>query len=156
MEGAIKFKKNLIIKRIIFIAMMFATFFAIFNFSSQNAKVSGNLSRKVTTVIVKVLVKNEDSREKYIKKFEPIVRKLAHYSIYAVVGFSVMGMFCTFDMKNKYKLLFSLLIGVIYAASDEIHQMFTPGRGPSLMDVGIDSLGVLTRNIYNDNTYNIM
>ena len=144
MDQQIKFKKNLILKRIIFIAMILVTFFTIFNFSAQNGKESGNVSHKVTTVIVKIVVKNEASRDKYIDKLEPFVRKLAHFSIYTVVGFSVMGMFCTFNIKNKYKLIFSLLIGVVYAASDEIHQIFTPGRGPSIMDVGIDSLGVLT------------
>lgn len=144
MNQQIKFKKNLILKRIIFIAMILVTFFTIFNFSAQNGKESGNVSHKVTTVIVKVVVKNEASREKYIEKLEPVVRKLAHFSIYTVAGFAIMGMFCTFDIKNKYKLIFSLLIGVAYAVSDEIHQMYTPGRGPSIIDVGIDSLGVLT------------
>lgn len=37
-----------------------------------------------------------------------------------------------------------MLVGVLYAASDEFHQSFVPGRGPSIVDVGIDSLGVLT------------
>ena len=37
-----------------------------------------------------------------------------------------------------------MLVGVTYAASDEFHQSFVPGRGPSIIDVGIDSLGVLT------------
>ena len=31
-----------------------------------------------------------------------------------------------------------------YAGLDEYHQGFVAGRGPSLIDVGIDSLGVLT------------
>ncbi len=37
-----------------------------------------------------------------------------------------------------------MLVGVLYAASDEFHQSFVPGRGPSIVDIGIDSLGVLT------------
>ena len=37
-----------------------------------------------------------------------------------------------------------MLVGVLYAASDEFHQSFVPGRSPSIVDVGIDSLGVLT------------
>ena len=55
-----------------------------------------------------------------------------------------MGFWCTFDIRNKYKLLWSILIGVAYAASDEFHQSFIPGRGPSIRDVCIDSAGVLT------------
>ena len=44
-----------------------------------------------------------------------------------------------FNFKGQY----SLIIGVIYAISDEIHQCFTPGRGPLVTDVIIDTMGVL-------------
>lgn len=126
MAQEIKFKKNLILKRIIFVVMMLATFYVIFNFSSQTGKVSGNISKKITTYIVNIMVRNEDARPEYIKKLHPVVRKVAHFSIYTLAGFSIMGMFCTFNIKNKHKLLFSMLLGVIYASSDEIHQAFTP------------------------------
>lgn len=32
---------------------------------------------------------------------------------------------------------------ILYAASDEFHQSFVPGRGPRVMDIGIDTLGSL-------------
>jgi VanZ family protein len=35
------------------------------------------------------------------------------------------------------------LFALAYAASDEFHQSFVPGRGPSAHDVMIDSIGVL-------------
>ena len=68
----------------------------------------------------------------------------SHFSIYTLVGFSVMGFMCTFNIKNKFKVFISIVIGVIYAVTDEIHQSFTPGRWPSPTDVCIDSAGVLT------------
>ena len=43
----------------------------------------------------------------------------------------------------KYKFLISILVGLVYAISDEIHQGFTPGRTPSPIDVGIDTCGVM-------------
>lgn len=148
MNKIIKFKKNLILKRIIFLAMLLATFYIVFNFSAQNGEDSGKLSEKVTIFIVNIVskVKDMDATTKlhYIAKLHPIVRKLAHFSLYTIIGFSVMGFFCTFDIKNKYKLLWSGLIGVTYAGLDEFHQSFTPGRGPSIKDVAIDSAGVLT------------
>lgn len=148
MHKTIKFKKNLILKRIFFLAILLLTFYIVFNFSAQNGEESGNLSEKVTTLIVNILskVKNMDAGTKlhYIAMLHPIVRKLAHFSLYAVIGFSVMGFFCTFDIRNKYKVLWSILIGVAYAGLDEFHQSFTPGRGPSIKDVAIDSSGVLT------------
>ena len=74
----------------------------------------------------------------------PIIRKLAHFSIYALVGVWIMAFMSTFDIKLYKKWIISMLVGVLYAASDEFHQSFVPGRGPSIVDVGIDSLGVLT------------
>lgn len=148
MSKPIKIKKNLIVKRILFIIMLLATLYLIFCFSAQDGEQSGNLSLKVTNFIVNLFskIKNMDTalRMHYIEKLHPIIRKLAHFSIYCLVGFSVMGFWCTFDIKNKYKLLWSILIGVTYATSDEFHQSFIPGRGPSIRDVCIDSAGVLT------------
>lgn len=55
-----------------------------------------------------------------------------------------MGLMCTFDMRNIFKVIMSFFIGVTYAITDEIHQYFTPGRNASIVDVCIDSAGVLT------------
>jgi len=37
-----------------------------------------------------------------------------------------------------------MLFGILYAITDEIHQLFVPGRTSSPLDVGIDSLGIVT------------
>lgn len=42
----------------------------------------------------------------------------------------------------------SLIIGVTYAASDEMHQLFVPGRSGKLADILIDSLGIITGIIF--------
>ena len=148
MENTIKFKRNLIVKRIIFIILLLIAFWAIFNFSEQNGDISGSLSLKVTTKIVNLFAKfknlNIEQKVHYIQRLHPIIRKLAHFSIYMVVGFSMMGFMCTFDIKNIVKVVISFFIGVAYAISDETHQYFIPGRTASPIDVGIDSLGVIT------------
>lgn len=148
MSKTIKFKKNLIFKRVLFLIMLAITFYIIFNFSAQDSEKSGSISQKVTEFIVKVIskIKTMDitMQLRWIEKLHPIVRKLAHFSIYTVVGFSVMGFMCTFDIRNIFKLLISFLVGVTYAISDEVHQYFIPGRNASVIDVCIDSLGVLT------------
>lgn len=148
MKRTIKFKKNLIFKRILFLVMLAMTFFAIFNFSAQDGEESSSISRTVTEFIVNILskVKNMDAslRVHYIMKLEPIIRKLAHFGVYTVVGFSVMGFMCTFDIKNIVKFITSFMTGLTYAISDEVHQYFIPGRSARVLDVCIDSVGVLT------------
>ncbi len=42
----------------------------------------------------------------------------------------------------------SLIIGILYAISDEIHQLFVPGRSGKVTDVIIDSLGILTGIVF--------
>ena len=148
MNKSIKFKKNLMFKRVLFLILLAIAFYVIFNFSAQNGEISGSLSMKVTEFIVNLVskIKTMDISRKiyYIEKLHPIIRKLAHFSVYTVVGFSVMGFMCTFDMRNIFKLLISFAVGVTYAITDEVHQYFIPGRCASVLDVCIDSAGVLT------------
>ena len=148
MSRQIKFKKNLIFKRVLFLIMLVIAFYVIFNFSAQDGETSGSLSRKVTEFIVEILSKikiiNFELKLQYIELLHPIIRKLAHFSIYTFVGFSIMGFMCTFDTRTITKSGVSFFVGVTYAISDEVHQYFIPERGPSIIDVGIDSLGVLT------------
>lgn len=148
MSKSIKFKKNLIFKRMLFLIMLAIAFYVIFNFSAQNGEDSGSLSRKATEIIVEVVskIKTMDINRKlhWIAKLEPIIRKLAHFGVYTVVGFSLMGFMCTFDIRNIFKVITSFCVGATYAITDEVHQYFTPGRNASALDVCIDSLGVLT------------
>lgn len=73
-----------------------------------------------------------------------LVRKLAHVFEYAVLGFLIcLALEAWFgpDNQKKHKWI-AFGIGALYAASDEIHQYFVPGRSCEIVDVLIDSLGV--------------
>ena len=148
MSRQIKFKNNLIFKRVLFLILLVIAFYVIFNFSAQNGEMSASLSQKLTEFIVKLIskVKTMDSATKlhWIEKLHSVIRKLAHFAVYTVVGFSTMGFMCTFDIRNIFKVLISFSVGVIYAISDEVHQYFIPGRSARIIDVCIDSTGVLT------------
>lgn len=75
--------------RIILIILLLWTFSIIFSFSNQNGYESGSLSKKVTRKLVDIFpyTKNlsEATKKKIVEKSQPIIRKLAHFSIYAVV-----------------------------------------------------------------------
>lgn len=132
--------------RIITIILLILTFIAIFNFSNQDGKASSGLSRKVARKIVDVFpyTKNlsEKTKNKIVEKTQPIIRKGAHLSIYTLVGIFIMSFISTYKIHLKYKFLISILVGLVYASSDEIHQSFIPGRTASIIDVGIDTVGV--------------
>ena len=128
--------------------LLLTTFATIFKFSSQIAEESDDISNGVLRKIIDVFPYtkglSEEIKIKMVEHGNPIIRKLAHFSIYALVGVWIMAFMSTFDIKLYKKWIISMLVGVLYAASDEFHQSFVPGRGPSIVDVGIDSLGVLT------------
>lgn len=137
-----------IIIRTIFMLLLLTTFAIIFKFSSQIAEESDGLSNGVLRKIIDIFPYtkglSEEIKIKMVEHGNPIIRKLAHFSVYALIGVWIMAFMSTFDMRLYKKWIISMLIGIVYAASDEFHQSFVPGRGPSIVDVGIDSLGVLT------------
>ena len=132
--------------RITMLILLGLTFISIFNFSNQDGKASSGLSRKVARKIVDVFpyTKNlsEKTKNKIVEKTQPIIRKGANLSIYTLVGIFIMSFISTYKIHLKYKFLISILVGLVYASSDEIHQSFIPGRTASIIDVGIDTVGV--------------
>ena len=129
--------------RTLLILLLLETFFIIFGFSNQNGEESGSLSTNLTKLILKQINHDEaQNDEQVIEKVEVVVRKLAHFSIYTLVGFLLMSLFSTYELQERKRILFTLIIGILYAISDEIHQAFIPERGPQITDVMIDSLGV--------------
>ena len=140
-----KMKKN--IERIILLILLLGTMTIIFGFSSQDGKESGNISKKITEQIVKripqIQEKEQEEKEIIINKKEKVIRKIAHFSIYTVVGILVMAFISTYQIKEKDRIIISTIIGIIYACSDEIHQSFVPGRSPMITDVMIDTMGVI-------------
>ena len=133
--------------RIVLLILLFGTFYIIFGFSSQNGEESGGISSRVTEFILEKsnTYKNieENRQDEIFERTEKIIRKIAHFSIYALVGFLLMGLVSTFKLKEKNRILISLILGVLYATSDEIHQLFSPGRSAQITDVYIDTLGIL-------------
>ena len=76
-------------------------------------------------------------------KFNLIVKKGGHMTGYALLAIACF--FATYgDFKNVTRsAILSMCISIVYAASDEFHQSFTPGRFPSVIDVGIDTAGAI-------------
>jgi len=70
-----------------------------------------------------------------------ILRKLMHFTEFAALGFLLTGEFRLLGKKRPY--IWGFGFGVAAAAIDECIQIFVPGRGPAVKDVGIDSTGVL-------------
>ena len=77
------------------------------------------------------------------------VRKCAHFTEYMLLGMSLfmtVREYLTGSSPAKEGLSVvqpvSLIIGTLYAVTDEIHQRFVPGRSYEIRDILIDNCGV--------------
>lgn len=108
----------------------------IFIMSSCDATESTNQSNFIVNII------NNIFKIENIELLSFIIRKLAHFTEYLILGFLTINMLNKNDISKKY--LLSILICIIYATSDEIHQIFVPGRACQIRDILIDSIGSIT------------
>ena len=73
-----------------------------------------------------------------------ILRKLAHFSEFAALGLCLGWLFGMLMERKSLRLALPVVCGVAAACIDETIQIFSPGRHCSIVDVGIDSGGVVT------------
>lgn len=117
-------------KRTIFSYLaLFAWMLVIFVFSSEGHTTSSMRSGEAMQAVYQVA---------HVMPSEFIVRKAAHTILYLILGGLMYNV--VRDRAGKRRAIWlSVLLCAIYAASDEAHQMFVPGRGPLPTDVLIDT-----------------
>lgn len=133
------------LRRILRFIPMIAMMVVIFAFSQMPGSDSGQTSGRILTEVIKLVegIRHDPLSQSTIESLHWAIRKLAHFSEYAVFGWFVIYALAGF-IKNKWaSCIFSEAFVFLYAVSDEVHQYFVPGRYMSSLDVGIDSLGAL-------------
>jgi VanZ family protein len=116
---------------------------AIFFFSSRNADESTAQSNRAGMLAGHLFVRDFDSWTEqeqldFAKKIDHPVRKTAHASEYALLGMLLFG---SMTGTRKIRMGYAWLAASCYAATDEFHQLFVPGRSCQFTDVCIDSGG---------------
>ena len=133
-------------KKIIFTTMTILWMIVIFMFSAKPADESTQMSRSVGKLVGEILISDfkewpEERQEIFAERIDYPVRKCAHASEYAILGMLlVLSVSC---YKRKNNVAYAFVIGTIYAAGDEFHQLFVEGRSGQLSDVCVDSAGAL-------------
>lgn len=115
----------------------------IFNLSHKPATESNKMSKGITQTIVETLEKIAPSVEINTGRFNNILRKNAHFFAYLILGILVLNALIASGIKSYKAIGFAVLICLLYAISDEIHQLFILGRGGQIKDVIIDSAGAV-------------
>lgn len=117
--------------RIIFVILSVIWMIAVFYFSKEPSNVSSNTSSSVTKKIITIITRENLSEEEISNKVEgldPIIRKLAHYTLYLLGGVFLSVVLYTYDKSIWQKIIISQSIGSIYSVTDEIHQYFVPRK----------------------------
>ena len=116
----------------------------IFYLSHQPATESNKLSISITEKIAGIVEKTDPNiDETNIRKFNRIIRKNAHFFAYLVLGILTFNGLKDSGIAGGRGFILALIVCILYAISDEIHQLFIPGRSGQVTDVVIDGMGSL-------------
>lgn len=134
-----------LLKRIssVFILLSLCWMSTIFFFSSRNADESKQDSLSVGIIVGQTFVSDFESWDtntkfEFAEKIDHPIRKIAHASEYAILGILI---FLIQKEPNKNWFWIAWFICILYASSDEFHQIFVPGRSGQMSDVCLDSCG---------------
>ncbi len=132
--------KNKIYFSISFLVLVVWMLF-IFGMSAKSGEESAGLSFGIAKALYGFPL-----NEKMIKfeSFHTLIRKCAHFTEYGILGILIVNFIHSCGRMWNWKvMIFVSGFCLIYAALDEYHQSFVDGRGPSVGDVCIDTLGAV-------------
>lgn len=129
----------LVIFRVLFTGFALYTTYFIFSNSMEIGAASSLRSAEVTAAI------NEALRAVGLSPLtEALVRKLAHFGEFLVLGFWFMLCLRVYTRHYIRHISWPLLLGLLIANMDELIQRYVSGRSSSVVDVWIDFGGVCT------------
>lgn len=85
-----------------------------------------------------------------IEEITALVRKLGHWGEYFILAVLLMrGLSAAYLTQPALRrVIWSVILATLYAASDELHQSFVPTRTASAVDVAIDSFGAICGTVW--------
>ena len=135
---------------IFFLVLTIITASLIFFFSSQNGDESTKTSSGVVRFILSIFIGdfnllNLEEQNFLILKYSHLIRKLAHFSEFALLSFSFFCYLSTTENRRdkRVRIAYSFILCFLYALGDEFHQFFSSNRSPRFKDVLVDSSGGL-------------
>lgn len=135
-------------KKYLAIALLFLWLAVIFLFSCESATDSTKTSKSFTKQVILVVEKitkvdvGEIGKNKIMDKTFKVVRKFAHFFEYFVLAILLMFVFKNHFEVNLKLVMVVCILGLFYSITDEIHQLFVPGRTGRVVDVLVDFLGI--------------
>jgi VanZ family protein len=108
----------------------------------STAQFSGENTGSVLTPLFRWLLPR--ATEPQLAVLHALTRKAAHVTEYAVLSaLWFVALTRERGLSRRRAAWIALLVAVGWASLDELHQATVPGRTPSVVDVGIDTVGAL-------------
>ena len=122
----------------------------IFAFSAQEKEESGEVSEAISyqmvnsTGILFHLHLDEEQIREIAGAIENTVRKAAHMTEYGILSILFYIWLGKWQFRVRKRSILAIILSALYACSDELHQLFVPGRAGMISDVLIDSAGAVS------------
>lgn len=126
-----KTDKRRIIYRILSLVILFIIMLFVFLLSHQTADDSSQTSGQLTSFLSLIFGENIP---------DGLIRTIAHFIEFGALGFFMNNAF--FAFKEKGYIFLPVLFSFLYCVTDEIHQLFIPGRAFQFTDLLVDFIGV--------------
>ena len=136
-------------KRFLYLIPVVIWMIFIFYMSGKTGQESSGQSGKISLFITNLLEKVRQDPAQEMQNLQDIlelvIRKAAHMTEYAILFLlSYLAMVkISMSQSRFYNRSIAVLISLLYACLDEMHQLLVPGRSGRMIDVGIDMAGVL-------------
>ena len=121
---------------------------AIFCLSAQAASESSSLSGSTVKIVIEHTQPGFRELPTYkqniiVTNYQPVARKTAHMLVYTLLGILTMSALFQHSITKGRRFAAAFVICVLYAGTDEIHQIFISGRSGQIGDVCIDAGGAI-------------
>lgn len=131
-------------RKVLYSILWISWLLLIFFFSSQSGRASRDLTTTSISVIMESVPKETRNEKNWAEILRKPIRKSAHFLEFLVLGVLTFLLFKEMRIPYQKQLFYSILFCVLYAMSDEIHQLFVLERTARLLDICIDSAGSIT------------
>ena len=108
---------------------------SIFMFSAQTGAQSADVSSEVMGPFARILT------FLFGEQGHNVFRKFAHFFIFAALMFFVYHALFRTRSHHRLSAVLPFVFCLLYAVSDEVHQLFVPERACRVFDVFVDALG---------------
>ncbi|NMA52656.1 MAG: VanZ family protein, partial [Peptococcaceae bacterium] len=136
-----------LLKRVLSWAAVLFCLLSIYYLSAQPAAKSSANSKGVVAGCLEVTTKvaqiqlEEPEKDRLDQRIDEVAREYMHGVVYLVLGLALSNALLVSGVKGRQAWLLALSLCVLYAVSDEIHQVFVPGRSFQFSDLAMDTAG---------------